>query len=66
MVGLCKDPKGEQIFSKASSVENSLAATTTRMKSNDTELTTLKRKIKELESELEASKVYDILGFLLS
>ena len=54
MVGLHKDPTGENIFSKSTLSGSSLPANLTSKSKDQQQIATLKMKIEKLEAKLEA------------
>ncbi len=57
MVGIYKDPKGENIFQKSSMTDPTAVLNATPRATDSTELYTLRRRVKDLENELEKEKV---------
>ena len=63
MIGLYKDPKGENIFRKVPGATNTWGVTKeSDVKSNDSEVQGLRRRIKELENEVKEKNVRALLA----
>ena len=63
MVGLYKDPQGDNIFKKSTPIRNSVMGTNGGMSNNGecAEMTALKKRIKDLEDEMKQKEVSSVL-----